>query len=174
MEGGFKLTKKMQLFQINIEDTLSESVKDIVNPWACYILYHNKTIHRLGGSDSKGVLYIGKADNLYNRIPSLQQSVLSNCNNALKAQIKGHQSLSKKVFRIKEFLDTSKMTISIVVLPTYESIMYTESYLLEYYVKKFGELPPLNGQYGKYEFDEANNYIAAHQIKLENIIDASE
>src|SRR5690606_20809380 len=140
-------------------DSLSQSINNVKNPWACYILYQNEPISRLGGVDSDGVLYIGKADNLFNRVSSLQQSVLCNCYNDEKAKIKGHQSLSKKVFRIQRFLNTSKMTIKVVVLPSYESIMYAESYLLEYYVNQFGELPPLNGQYGKYELVETRHYL---------------
>jgi hypothetical protein len=160
----------MQIFQLHIKDTLSEAVKDVVNPWACYILFQNKPIARLGKTDTNGILYIGKADNLYNRVASLQQSVLSNCNNSDKAKIKGHQALSKKVFRIQRYLDTSKMTIKIIVLPSYESILYTESYLIEEYVSQFGELPPLNGQYGKYELIEAKQYVLTHDIKLDSLI----
>ena len=118
-------------------------------------------------ADSKGILYIGKADNLYNRVASLQKSVLKNCNNNDKVKIGGHQSLSKKVYRIQRFLDVSKMTIKIVVLPTYESILYSESYLLEDYVNQFGELPPLNGQYGNYEFHDAKQYLEMHNINFE-------
>lgn len=160
----------MHIFNLHIKDSLMESVKDVINPWACYILYQNKPIARIGGKDTSGILYIGKADNLFTRVVSLQKSVLSNCNNNGSAKIKGHQSLSKKVFRIQRFLDTAKMTIKIIVLPTYESIMYAESYLLEYYVNQFGELPPLNGQYGKYELIEAKQYVLIHDIKLDSLI----
>ncbi|MCF8274940.1 MAG: GIY-YIG nuclease family protein [Flavobacteriaceae bacterium] len=160
----------MQIFQLHINDTLSEVVKDVINPWACYILFQNKPIARLGKTDTNGILYIGKADNLYNRVASLQQSVLANYNNSDKAKIKGHQSLSKKVFRIQRYLDTSKMTIKIIVLPSYESILYTESYLIEEYVSQFGELPPLNGQYGIFERIEAQQYLVKNNIKLENFI----
>jgi hypothetical protein len=160
----------MQIFELYINNSLTDSVKGVYNPWACYILYQNKPIHRLGCTDTKGILYIGKADNLYKRVASLQKSVLSNCNNYEKAKIKGHKSLSKKVFRIQRFLDTSKMTIKIAVLPTYESIMYAESYLLEKYVHQFGELPPLNGQYGSYGFFEAEQYLLKQNIKLSKLI----
>lgn len=160
----------MQILQLHINDSLTQLVKQIANPWACYILYQNMPIQRFGGTDANGILYIGKADNLYTRVASLQKSVLSNCNNNGNVKIKGHQSLSKKVFRIQKFLNTSKMTIKIVVLPTYESIMYAESYLLEDYVNQFGELPPLNGQYGKYEFIEATQYLLTQDIKLDQII----
>lgn len=157
----------MKIYHLNINDSLMQSVKDITNPWACYILYQNKPISRLGGTDSNGVLYIGKADNLYNRVASLQKSVLKNCNNNDKVRIGGHQSLSKKVFRIQRFLDVSKMTIKIIVLPTYESILYTESYLLEDYVNQFGELPPLNGQYGNYEYGYAKQYLIQNKIECD-------
>lgn len=161
----------MQILQLHINDSLAQSVEDIANPWACYILYQNTPIARLGKTDANGILYIGKADNLYTRVVSLQKSVLSNCNYSGKAKVKGHKALSKKVFRIQRFLDTSKMTIKIVVLPTFESIMYAESYLLEEYVRQFGELPPLNGQYGKYEFNEAKHFLETLDINLENLTD---
>ena len=157
----------MKIFHLHINDSLLQSVKEISNHWACYVLYQNTPISRLGGTDSKGILCIGKADNLYNRVASLQKSVLKNCNNNDKVKIGGHQSLSKKVYRIQRFLDVSKMTIKIVVLPTYESILYTESYLLEDYVNQFGELPPLNGQYGNYEFHDAKQYLEMHNINFE-------
>lgn len=160
----------MQILQLHINDPLAQSFEDIANPWACYILYQNTPTQRLGGTDAKGILYIGKADNFHTRVVSLQQSVLYNCNNNDKAKIKGHKSLSKKVFRIQGLLDTSKMTIKIAVLPTYESIMYAESYLLEEYVRQFGELPPLNGQYGKYELNEATQYLLKQNIKLDKLI----
>lgn len=135
----------------------------------CYILYQNKTISRIGGTDPKGILYIGKGDNTLKRIKSLQKSVLDNCQDLLEPKIRGHQSLSKKVFRIQKFINTSALTIKILAPSNMQDFRYLESYLLEAYVEKYGELPPLNGHYGSFSLVEAKGYIELNGIDIKAI-----
>ena len=132
----------------------------------CYILYQNKPISRIGGTDPKGILYIGKGDNIFKRIKSLQRSVLDNCQDMLEPKIRGHQSLSKKVFRIQKFINTTALTITILAPSNMQDVRYLESYLLEAYVEKYGELPPLNGQYGCYSLMHSKEALLNSNIQI--------
>jgi hypothetical protein len=132
----------------------------------CYILHQNKAIAKLGAIDTKGVLYIGKGDNIFHRVNSLQRSVLDNCNNDQQAVIRGHQSLSKKIFRIQGLITAELLSIKLLIPNKMDDVRYLESYLLESYVSKYGELPPLNGQYGSFHLSEATKYLKLNGIDI--------
>jgi len=146
----------------NLRDNLKDVIPTKVHfKSGCYalILFKNenpKKICRLLGKDDNGILYIGKADSLLERVTSLQQSVI--CNSEFSQEHpkeKGHKSLSKKFFRIRKSIDINDLKIKI--WNNQEDIPEKlESYLLELYVRSYGELPPLNGQYGKYDINELN------------------
>ena len=70
-----------------------------------------REIGRLLGTDSDGVLYIGKTDTpLYNRVSSLRNSVLSNSARIQSLPVeKGHKALSKKFFRIRKGFDINDL-----------------------------------------------------------------
>lgn len=108
-------------------------------------------ICRLMGIDCDGILYIGKTDTpLYKRISSLQDSVLSNSEpEQLKPVERGHKTLSKKFFRIRKRIEISDLFVSAQI--TQESPKKDESFRLDSYASVYGELPPLNGDYGEYE-----------------------
>jgi len=110
-----------------------------------------KGIYRLMGIDGDGILYIGKTDTpLYKRISSLQVSILSNSEHSLLEPVeRGHKTLSKKFFRIRKKIDLNDLFVS--VHPTIVSPKKDEGFSLDKYASKYGELPPLNGDYGEYE-----------------------
>ncbi len=110
-----------------------------------------REIGRLLGIDTDGVLYIGKTDTpLYNRVSSLRNSVLSNSAQIQSFPIeKGHKALSMKFFRIRKRIDIKDLYVK--VFPAEANPLADESFLLEKYASKFGELPPLNGDYGSQE-----------------------
>ena len=144
----------------NLTDTLKEVIPNNIHlKSGCYalILFQNgepKSISRLCNNDENGILYIGKADRLLKRVTSLQQSVKFNSDKSQKEPIeKGHNSLSRKFFRIRNKIDIKNLKIKI--WDNQEDLPEKlESYLLELYVESYGELPPLNGQYGKYNITE--------------------
>jgi len=144
----------------NLTDPLKEVIPDNIHlKSGCYALLlfeenEAKSICRLSGKDNNGILYIGKADKILKRIISLQQSVIFNSDKSQNEPIeKGHQSLSRKYFRIRKKIDVKNLRIGI--WDNQEDLPEKlESYLLELYVDSYGELPPLNGQYGKYDMRE--------------------
>lgn len=137
------------------------------NP-GCYILFQkNNPINRIGGTDDKGILYIGKGDKILKRVNSLQQSVICNADhNQDSCVIKGHNALSQKFYRMRKHLDVNTMSIRLFILPEFVEAKYLESYLLELYVSHYGELPPLNGSYGSVTLEYALHYLKSNNIKL--------
>lgn len=86
-----------------------------------------------------------------NRVKSLKRSIDLNLQKGLiKPKEGGHKMLSKRVFRIRRWLHIDQLVVSLY--PTIESPSYDESFMIEEYVSKFGELPPLNGNHGVIEF----------------------
>lgn len=145
----------LSLEHISLEERISQK---LVGASGCYVLRSNQFfegIHRLINTDSKSILYIGKADDLFTRISSLQKSILSNSDhNQLKPKERGHKALSRKYFRIKKSIDSKQLFINYFPMPNLDPNVL-ESILLECYVAEYGELPPLNGQYGNYRLQEA-------------------
>lgn len=135
----------------------------------CYILHQNKAIAKLGAIDTKGVLYIGKGDDILNRVNSLQKSVLDNCNNDQQAVIRGHQSLSKKIFKIQKFIAIELLRIKLWIPNKMDDVRNLESYLLESHVSKYGELLPLNGQYGSFSLTDSIKYLELSGIDIREI-----
>ncbi|MEM1258183.1 MAG: hypothetical protein AAGH81_06625 [Bacteroidota bacterium] len=144
---------------IHLESKLSEVIStEILVSKGCYaLLWYKKgkprSIPRLKEKDKSGILYIGKADKIKSRVGSLQKTILNNSSSILKEPIiQGHQTLSKKFFRIRDNFEIDDFKIKIWNCPD-DDPEEVESFLLESYVKQYAELPPLNGQYGKYELD---------------------
>jgi len=136
------------------------------NP-GCYVLLQNKAVSRIGGKDKTGVLYIGKGDKILKRIMSLQASVVCNADhNQEKCVIKGHNALSQRFYRMRKHADINTMSIRVFKLPEHIEAKYLESYLIESYVSKFAELPPLNGSYGSVALDNALSYLNQNNVKL--------
>lgn len=110
-----------------------------------------KKICRLLDTDCEGVLYIGETGKaLYDRVSSLATAIKSNTKeNQPKPKERGHKALSKKFFRIRKHIDIKDLYME--VFPVKLSPKEDESKLIEEYVAEFGELPPLNGNYGSHE-----------------------
>ncbi|MBS9461452.1 hypothetical protein KIM67_03455 [Flagellimonas sp. 389] len=116
-----------------------------------------RRVTRLKGKDENGILYIGKADVILDRVGSFQKTIFEVFYNRRSISInKGHQTFSKKFYRIKDTFDINDLKIKIWVSP-FDDPEYVKSFLLEQYVTKFLELPPLNGQYGKFDLDKINH-----------------
>ena len=107
-------------------------------------------ICRSMGIDCDGILYIGKTETpLYKRISSLQDSVLTNSERTLLKPVeRGHKTLSKKFFRIRKRIEIGDLFVSAQI--TKASPKKDESFRLDKYASVYGELPPLNGDYGEY------------------------
>jgi len=106
-----------------------------------------RALQRLCGIDKEGVLYIGMTDGpLLKRVCNLQQALISNADFSLESPCKSrHTQMGMKYYRIRKKVLIEDLHIQFfsVSQPKLE-----ESIRLDNYVKAFGELPPLNGQYG--------------------------
>ncbi|NAS10603.1 hypothetical protein [Poritiphilus flavus] len=111
-----------------------------------------RTISRLFGADDKGILYIGCTKKaLLKRVSDLQKTIMENSKSEQKRPVvKGYKTLNKKFFRIRKKIDVNNLYVSLF---QYDRPKYEESRRLENYVIQFGELPPLNGQYGSEDPD---------------------
>lgn len=137
----------------------------------CYVLRSiewKDGINRLKGRDNKNILYIGKADVLTKRVKSLKRAIKNNCNDDRDEPKEiGHKSLSRKFFRIRKMVKADQLFIQ--VFPIDASIPEVlESYLLESYVANYGELPPLNGQYGSHSRNAAITILKQHKLSIED------
>ena len=144
-------------FSIADPDLISKIQDQVSEANGCYFLHwfeddNPKSISRLIGSDKEGILYIGSADvPLYNRIHSLQQSILANFDhNQTKPKLKGHKALSQKFFRIRKHVRVTDLFVTVKTSNSGKSPGKAESFYLDKYASINGELPPLNGNYGKY------------------------
>ncbi len=138
------------------DSDLKEKIRSIHRDEAgTYILYWFKNdeprkIGRLLDTDCEGVLYIGETDKtLYSRVTSLAVSIQSN-SDEIQSEPKemGHKTLSKKFFRIRKHIDVTDLYVEVNTCKI--SPKEDESKLIEDYVADFGELPPLNGNYGQH------------------------
>src|SRR5690606_37396540 len=103
---------------IEITVKLNESFHQFKNEnWSaapgCYILYREKgPVPRVGGVDPKGILYIGKGDNILRRVKSLRDSVIYNtAHDQTECIIKGHNSLSQKFYRMRKNIVLENLSI---------------------------------------------------------------
>jgi len=130
--------------------SLSQSSRGGIYVLHCFENEKPRTIHRLFGHDTKGILYIGMTEgSLVNRVGALQQSLVDNANTDEKEPAhSGHTQMGKKYFRIRKKIDIDSLYIQ--VFP-HENPKQAETDALENYVKEYAELPPLNGQYGSFD-----------------------
>lgn len=106
-----------------------------------------RTLTRLCGNDKNGIIYIGMTENsLLKRVCNLQKALLTNSKlSDTEPSTSGHTQMGFKYFRIRRKVKIGDLFIRII---TCEEPKREESKKLDNYVKNFGELPPLNGQYG--------------------------
>lgn len=109
-----------------------------------------RKICRLKGTDHDGVLYIGETKKaLYSRVVSLATAIIWNSDKSQSVPVeKGHKTLSKKFFRIRKHINVKDLYVEVNRCKL--SPKEDESKLIEEYVAKYCELPPLNGNYGQH------------------------
>lgn len=109
-----------------------------------------RTIPRLFSEDTHGILYIGRTEgSLKTRVSNLQKALLANwLSNEGKPASSGHPQIGKKYYRIRKKVNINDLYIQI--FPA-KNPKQAETDAIENYVKKFAELPPLNGQYGSFD-----------------------
>jgi hypothetical protein len=146
---------KIKYYKLTDSDLERRIKTDFQEQRGTYILHFYKNgepakICRFRDNDLNGILYIGKTDDtLYNRVTSLATAIKSNSDKSqVEPKQRGHRSLSLKFFRIRKHIELEDLIVE--VRETAETPEIDESKLLESYVATFGELPPLNGNYGKY------------------------
>jgi hypothetical protein len=109
-----------------------------------------RKINRLNGHDSDGVLYIGMTEGaLYNRVTSLATAIEANSDHSQpEPEESGHKTLAKKFFRIRKLVKIEDLYVE--VFRCDKKPKEDESLHIENYIAEFGELPPLNGNYGSH------------------------
>jgi hypothetical protein len=154
----------------SLKNYLLDEIKknEFVNP-GCYILFNGDEICRLGGVDNSGILYIGKANNLKSRLNSLYKSILYNSDHSqTQANEQGHKALSRKFFRIRKRINIENLKF--LSIPMEQNLaLELESYLLESYVEKFAELPPLNGSYGSFSLNTSYELLKNSNFDFDQI-----
>jgi len=102
-------------------------------------------IGRLGGIDSKGILYIGSAKNLKKRTKRLWRGV--------KEQKPIHTAARSYIFTNNyDFIDPKDIEITTIVFDRLHEARTQEWNALKYYGNRFKELPPLNLIVGRKRF----------------------
>lgn len=96
------------------------------------------SILRLGGSDHKGILYIGKAKNLRKRVRRLWKGIN-------QQESKRHTFAKTMIFcNVSKIIDLDEYGISWDELRTPKDAVEQEWAALKYYANKYKEPPPLN------------------------------
>ncbi|PIB27875.1 hypothetical protein [Maribacter sp. 4G9] len=113
---------------------------------------HARSIKRLFSEDPRGILYIGMTEGpLLERVSNLQKALVDNWQTKEgKPASSGHTQMGKKYYRIRKKIDVDNLYIQIYPK---ENPKQAETDCIENYVKRFAELPPLNGQYGSHNPD---------------------
>jgi len=149
-----------KLIKLNIDggdfkNLLKEKYQNQKGVYTLHILEKNNTpkiIDRIFGKDNRGIIYIGMASNLVNRVSDLQKAIMSNSDHSLTSpKIYGHAQSGKKFFRIRKRIAVDSLYVKVYIS---EDPKRNEAHMLENYVATYGELPPLNGNYGHYDPDD--------------------
>lgn len=132
----------MEIGWYKLKDLAVNKFKDIPNVSGVYFVRWSKngkpiSIHRLGGVDHKGILYIGSAVKLRRRIRELWKGI----NGQVEAHTIGKTIIFCKVF---EIISLNEYEISWNQLDTPETAKGQEWTAMASYAEKYKEPPPLN------------------------------
>lgn len=132
----------MEIKWYKLEELAVKNFKDIPNDPGIYFVRWSKNgkpvpILRLGGSDHKGLLYVGSAVNLRRRIRQLWRGI----NGQVGAHTIGKTIIFCKVF---ETIDPSEYEVAWEELKTGKDAIGQESAAMKSYADKYKEPPPLN------------------------------
>ena len=110
-----------------------------------YLINLGKSIHRIEGLDSNGILYVGKSFNLLSRLRAFWR-----CYHPASGFLWDHLKISnivlRKTLRTKGDLDDflGKLHVKIAKPISLKDLEKAERAVLYSYILRFGELPPLN------------------------------
>lgn len=157
MFDKFDFSKKIKLTS-NTEEfksSIDMQVRKMGGAYTLHIIEEDggpKSINRLIGSDKKGILYIGMTEGaLMDRVFSLKNAIKINSEIGLKIPKESkHMQAGMKFFRIRKKVNIDSLYVMLHPSPK-EKAKKLETDFLEKYVSIYGELPPMNGQYGHYE-----------------------
>lgn len=96
-----------------------------------------KQIGRFLGTDNKGIIYIGKCDNVLDRVINLKKSISQDFNN--NSHICG-----RRLKNIEKFYERIPFENLIIQITPSENQIELEKKQLNEYFQRFGEVPPLN------------------------------
>jgi len=129
-------------FKVNL---IEKKLGEFYEKPGIYIIRIDRHIPRMGGTDKKGILYIGSSRKIGNRIDSFW-----NAAHQASGVLWVHPRLAKLVFK-KEIKDKSKverlieeLEIKLAVPIRRQELKLAEKAALFAYMFQFGELPPLN------------------------------
>lgn len=103
-----------------------------------------RVVGRAGGDDSEGVLDIGTTKNLSNRLYTLRHAIL----NGRASHAAG---IKFNIYDFKDVFPHDALRIEVVQLPTENHAEALELGLLEHYLYRFKDLPPLNSTAGNWK-----------------------
>jgi hypothetical protein len=126
-------------------DTLDAGWDEAPRKAGVYVVYTGKTIHRAGGLDRKGILYIGKSLVLRNRLYNFWY-VQHPASGLLWTYPKLTQLILKETCKTKSQVEDLIVGLKVVVAtPIPKSLLdHAERSAMYAYFSHYGELPPLN------------------------------
>jgi hypothetical protein len=126
-------------------DTLYERWEEAPKKAGVYVVYSGKKIYRAGGSDKKGILYIGKSLILRNRLYNFWY-VRHPASGLLWTYPKMMQLILNTPCKSKKQIENLIGSFNVVVAtPIPKSFLdHAERYAMHAYFLRYGELPPLN------------------------------
>lgn len=110
-----------------------------------YLIMSDQPIPRIGGTDNKSILYIGKAKNLRNRVSQFRWA-----NHTASGILWTHPTMARIVLNkpIRSVSDVEKYLGELIACYStpinVDSLERAERALLFAYIQSFGEAPPLN------------------------------
>ena len=115
-----------------------------------YIVMRKKPIHRIGGIDRKGILYIGQAVDIANRL-HLFHYVEHKTSYAMYLQPKiAKLALKKQIKNDDDLYRTlGKLKVRLACPMNKKELIKAERACLFSYLERFGELPPFNANLPK-------------------------
>ena len=137
----------MEIIWKNLKDLASKDFPNVQRNSGIYFLRWVKNgnpvkINRIAETDNKGLLYIGKSNDLKNRFKRIWNGI----NSDKKSNYKNIPTLRKTIFfcKIHELIKIDEYEITWQQLSTKIEAESQEAAALKLYTEKFKEPPPLN------------------------------
>lgn len=110
-----------------------------------YRLFHPaRPVERIGGTDARGTLYIGKATRLPSRLRQMKRSFAA-AGTGWEGRHVGAMRYNATLGALGRDFPLSALALDLYVHPGVKAAEEAETAMLTAYFREFGEVPPLNG-----------------------------